>query len=81
METTGSLNFVEMIKAQLEHELRGKLVNDLTDKLVAEFREEAQGIVKTAVDRVSLDSVEMFKDLQHIRDELRVCVTWRQSDT
>ena len=74
MGTENSLNAINLLRRELERNLRPVLVDKIISNMVAEFTEKIKPIVVKEVKKVSLASLEQFSDIMKMRDELRLVI-------
>lgn len=70
------MNLIRIIEEGLRNNLHEKLTEQLVNKMVMEFKEKAEPIVKAEVEKVTLHSIDNIKDLLNMRDELKVYMEW-----
>lgn len=70
------MNLVRIIEEGLKNHLHEKVTEQLVNKMVMEFKEKVEPIIKTEVEKVTLHSINNMKDLLNMRDELKVYMEW-----
>jgi hypothetical protein len=70
------LNAVQLIKTGLEHQIRDRLEQEVMNEMFEYFKKKAEPIIKEQVNRLTLEGVDCYRDMEAIRDELRVLIDW-----
>ncbi len=65
-------NFLRLAENQLVDIIRDSLEQEVTERLLNEFKEKAAPIIKEEVNKLVIDSVESMRDMAQVRDELHV---------
>lgn len=73
---TISTSLIHTAEAALLHEIKARLKANLVEKLVDDFRVQAEEAVKQEVEKLSLKGIERFRDMMHLRDEFHVYCHW-----
>jgi hypothetical protein len=58
------------------HTIKEKAVNDITNKLLEDFKAEAEPIVKKEVNRLVSMHTEHWKDIYQIGENIKVIMEW-----
>jgi hypothetical protein len=67
-------NPVEMLKEDLRRNLASAVIDSIVDDMVAEFKAKAKEIVFEHVKDVSLERLELFRNLNNCRDEIELFI-------
>ena len=69
-----SADFVEMVRESLRQELSDAVAKKLTDEFVNDFRCRIEPLISDATKEITLDKIELFRDLLSFRDELSISI-------
>ena len=78
MATLDKYNVAKITEEALLATLKENVMNNIVDRMVAEFKEIVKEDVKREVEKLSIDGVQTFRDLAEMRDEVRVYCEWKE---
>jgi len=67
-----SLNAIDLMKRQLEIEVKKQVTKELVDAEVKKFKEMVEIEISQIMKRVTFVNIERIMDMVKIRDELRI---------
>jgi len=70
-------NIGEVVESALLLELKQALTENLIKKLVDDFKESAEVIVKAEVERLTVKGIDQARDYANLRDEFSVHFNWK----
>jgi phage host-nuclease inhibitor protein Gam len=71
-----NLNMVELLKAELEREVKRAVTEELVKKEIAEFEARLREQIKPLVNEISFKGIKSIKDWMRLREELHVYLHW-----
>ena len=80
MATLDKYNVAKITEEALLATLKENVMNNIVDRMVADFKEIVKEDVKREVEKLSIDGVKTFRDLAKIRDEVIVYCEWKESE-
>ena len=80
MATLDKYNVAKITEEALLATLKENVMNNIVDRMVAEFKEIVKEDVKREVEKLSIDGVKTFRDLAKIHDEVIVYCEWKESE-
>ena len=78
MATLDKYNVAKITEEALLATLKENVMNNIVDRMVADFKEIVKEDVKREVEKLSIDGVQTFRDLAEMRDEVRVYCEWKE---
>lgn len=76
-----SRNLADLVADSFERELVEAVREKVTDRIVAQFREEVEQIVVEETEKLVVGSLESFYDVQQMAEKLLVRMQWDKIDT
>lgn len=58
----------------MKHELKQAVYKDILEELVAQFKSEIEPVLKERFEKISIESIENFRDMHRVTDEIRVLI-------
>ena len=77
MANSYKYNMAKITEEVLLITLKENLINNILDRMVAEFKEKAEQEVKLEVEKLSIEGVETIRDMVEFRDEVKVYCEWK----
>jgi len=71
---TLDFNAITLLRAELESTLRSRIVEDIMANMVSELEEKIRPIIVEEAKKVGIKSLEQFRDMIGMRDELKLLV-------
>lgn len=78
MATRENLNVAEMVAHTLERHLHREVTNEIVRKMVDNFRDQIEPIVKAEVEKVTLENVNYIKELMDMSEKLNINLKWEE---
>ena len=78
MATLDKYNVIKVTEDALLCTLKENVIDNIVNRMVAEFKEKAKLEVKKEVERLSVSGVQTFRDLAKMRDEVKVYCEWKE---
>lgn len=76
-----SRNLADLVADSFERELVEAVREKVTDRIVAQFREEVEQIVVEETEKLVVGSLESLYDVQQMAEKLLVRMQWDKIDT
>jgi len=73
-DKTFDLNAISLLRIGLEKTIRPLIVEQIMDNMVTEFKEKIRPTIVAEANKVCLKSLEQFRDMMKMRDELRLVI-------
>ena len=67
----------EMLRINIEREVRRRLENEITKPIVWEFERKVRNEVRKYTEQVTIEGINKMRDFNHFREELIVKVKMR----
>ena len=68
----GKPNIADVLKGYLESEVKRQLSDEITDKLVQEYKCKVREIVDSELDNITFDKIEHVKHMLDLTEDLNI---------
>lgn len=68
----GDLSFITILKNELEREVKGTVVKELTNKYVKDFEAEVRQSLNDRLSKITFDKIESLRDMMDLREEIKI---------
>jgi len=76
MSTINSLNFIHIVKDNLERIVKDEITERLVETQMKDFESKIRPEIEKLVLKLSFDSIEHVRDMARLRDDFKVYLNW-----